>query len=117
MDFSFRFGAVTAMISYSSEHRPRPSASHGAALNSPHEGRSRPACPRCNASAIRIPRRFIDRVISVVHPVHRYRCHSFICSWEGNLPSTALVSDRGNALAATVLNRAPANSIAPDESS
>jgi len=55
--------------------------------------------------------------MSVVHPVHRYRCHSFICNWEGNLPSTALVSDRGNALAVTLLNRAPANSIAPDESS
>jgi len=42
-------------------------------------------CPVCNASTHRIPRRFIDRLLSIFMPVRRYRCQSMKCTWEGNL--------------------------------
>jgi hypothetical protein len=34
---------------------------------------------------MRIARRPIDRLISVVWPQHRYRCRVMDCGWEGNL--------------------------------
>ena len=43
------------------------------------------ACPECNSHAFRIPRRFADRVLSVVLPVRRYQCESHECRWEGNV--------------------------------
>jgi uncharacterized protein with PIN domain len=43
-------------------------------------------CPLCNGAIKRIPRRFIDRLLSMFSPVHRYRCRSMRCGWEGNLP-------------------------------
>jgi hypothetical protein len=46
---------------------------------------SSPVCPECHSSLNRVPRRFIDRLLSVVYPVHRYHCRSFSCNWEGNL--------------------------------
>ena len=42
-------------------------------------------CPVCNASTNRIPRRFVDLLLSIFKPVRRYRCRSFKCTWEGNL--------------------------------
>ena len=45
----------------------------------------RPLCPECHSSLNRVPRRFIDRLVSLVYPVHRYHCRSFACAWEGNL--------------------------------
>lgn len=42
-------------------------------------------CPVCNASTIRIPRRFVDRLRSIFAPIRRYRCRSINCTWEGNL--------------------------------
>jgi hypothetical protein len=42
-------------------------------------------CPVCNASTNRIPRRFVDLLLSVISPVRRYRCRSLKCTWEGNL--------------------------------
>lgn len=45
----------------------------------------RPECPVCKGSLYRVPRRFLDRVLSVFVPVCRYRCHSWACGWEGNL--------------------------------
>jgi hypothetical protein len=43
-------------------------------------------CPRCGGSAIRIKRRSVDRLVSVLFgTVHRYHCEQFGCSWEGNL--------------------------------
>jgi hypothetical protein len=36
----------------------------------------------------RIRRRFVDRVLSLFYPVHRYHCRSFACHWEGNLRVT-----------------------------
>ena len=50
---------------------------------------SSPVCPECHSSLNRIPRRFIDRVLSLFYPVHRYHCRSFVCNWEGNLRYTA----------------------------
>lgn len=43
-------------------------------------------CPRCQAVAYRVRRRWIDRLISLFRPVRRYRCHEFRCDWEGNIP-------------------------------
>ena len=50
-----------------------------------------PECPRCHGSGSlsileRINRRFIDRLVSVIWPRHRYHCRSMGCGWEGNLP-------------------------------
>lgn len=42
-------------------------------------------CPRCHQVAYRIPRRFIDVLLSQFVPVWRYRCATMGCSWEGNL--------------------------------
>lgn len=43
-------------------------------------------CPVCAASLIRTPRRHVDRVWSIFVPVLRFRCQSFACQWQGNLP-------------------------------
>ncbi len=40
-------------------------------------------CPNCASYASRIRRRFIDRIISVLVPVNRYKCH--YCQWHGNV--------------------------------
>ena len=45
-------------------------------------------CPQCNAGLFRIPRHMTDRVTGLVVPVHRYRCDSFTCQWEGTLRVT-----------------------------
>jgi hypothetical protein len=42
-------------------------------------------CPQCGGSAIRIKRRMRDRLISLFHEVHRFRCEQLGCCWEGNL--------------------------------
>jgi hypothetical protein len=42
-------------------------------------------CPECGDILIRIPRRGVDRVLSLFVPVHRFRCPNFLCVWEGNL--------------------------------
>jgi len=42
-------------------------------------------CPLCHGTMNRIPRRFVDLVLSMFIPVRRYRCRSFDCDWEGNL--------------------------------
>lgn len=42
-------------------------------------------CPDCNGFVYRVQRRFIDRLISLIFPVQRYRCSSLGCHWEGNL--------------------------------
>ena len=47
----------------------------------------RRACPCCNGWVYRVPRRFIDGLTNVDAPVHRYRCRSLGCGWEGNLPA------------------------------
>jgi hypothetical protein len=41
-------------------------------------------CPQCRGSLIRTWRRPVDRMTTLVVPVHRYRCEVFSCQWEGN---------------------------------
>jgi hypothetical protein len=42
-------------------------------------------CIQCQGNLIRTPRRPIDHCISLVMPVHRYRCSRFGCQWIGNV--------------------------------
>ena len=68
-----------------------------------HPGQGGPApptraCPRCNRSIYRIPRRFVDRLLSIFVPVHRHRCDEMGCHWEGNLrhlPATQRAPETG----------------------
>ena len=41
-------------------------------------------CPQCIGNLRQTPRRPIDRITSRFTPLHRYRCESFTCQWEGN---------------------------------
>lgn len=43
------------------------------------------ACPCCKGPVYRVPRRFVDLLISRFMPLRRYRCWSIDCGWEGNL--------------------------------
>lgn len=47
-------------------------------------GPGKHTCPSCNGSLVRAWRRPIDRFMTQFVPVHRYRCVSFACRWEGN---------------------------------
>lgn len=40
-------------------------------------------CPVCHGTTNRIPRGFLDLLISLFTPVQRYRCRTFGCEWEG----------------------------------
>ncbi len=42
-------------------------------------------CPHCQGTVVRIRRRVVDRLISVVSPRQRFRCAAFGCGWEGTL--------------------------------
>lgn len=42
-------------------------------------------CPKCSAEIYRVPRRLFDRVLSVLVPMHRYKCSLPYCDWEGNV--------------------------------
>lgn len=42
-------------------------------------------CPCCDAKLIRIPRRPVDRLLSLLAPVQRFRCTNFQCQWVGNI--------------------------------
>ncbi len=55
-----------------------------------HAGRSAlgPDCPHCKGLVYRIPRRFADKILSIFLLVHRYRCRSWPCGWEGLLLAT-----------------------------
>jgi hypothetical protein len=93
---------VAAMLHSSLDDSQSPAAS--IATNST----SVTVCPKCRASVNRVPRRFIDRLMSLVHPVHRYHCRSFVCSWEGNLSCGPTESDRLEAPDANSEMRLPA---------
>jgi hypothetical protein len=44
-------------------------------------------CPRCgNTGLLRIHRRLLDRLLSCVRPVFRFRCADPHCAWEGTRP-------------------------------
>lgn len=72
-------------------------------------------CPRCNSSVFRVSRRFIDMLISMFITIHRYRCISMQCNWEGNLrekqndlPSCSLgVLSREQAGTRSVMEKSP----------
>ncbi len=42
-------------------------------------------CPLCAGYAVRIRRRYIDRIISLFNTVHRYQCQEYKCRWKGNI--------------------------------
>jgi hypothetical protein len=42
-------------------------------------------CPACGDIVSRIPRRPIDRILSVFVSMRRYRCPNVLCVWEGNV--------------------------------
>lgn len=44
-------------------------------------------CPRCGSGLFRTERRFLDRVLHPVNPVHRYQCFARTCGWIGSLPA------------------------------
>jgi hypothetical protein len=69
---------------------------------------ARPVCPKCRSGVNRVPRRFIDRLLSLVHPIHRYHCRSFVCGWEGNQACSPSESDRWEAPDANSEIRLPA---------
>lgn len=52
-------------------------------------------CPQCGEPALRIPRRLVDRLTSLVHPVQRYQCTALECEWQGNLPRHYAPHDPG----------------------
>jgi len=47
------------------------------------------ACPRCGQHLVRVERRLLDRLISLVVPVQRYRCRMHNCQWEGTVRTNA----------------------------
>ena len=42
-------------------------------------------CPICGSYTTRVHRRMIDRIASLIIPVHRYKCHNYQCQWQGNV--------------------------------
>ncbi len=48
---------------------------------------SRPICPQCGSAVDRVPRRWMDRLVSLFTPTRRYRCRSLLCRWEGRVRS------------------------------
>ena len=66
-----------AALSLPGSHAPS-----GTELAHPQHAR----CRQCgDEKLIRIRRRFVDRLISVVYPLKRYRCTAAGCDWEGAL--------------------------------
>ena len=104
---------ITIVSSASSKSAPQSPAPEGTEPCSPPTRRGPPRCPRCKSNLIRIPRRFIDRLFSLAWSVHRYRCRSFICNWEGNLLYDAQAPDLWDDEASPAPGRAPAGSVAP----
>ena len=41
-------------------------------------------CPACGGPAVRVARRLVDRLHSVIRPVQRYQCRAADCGWVGN---------------------------------
>ncbi len=62
-------------------------ASSNGGSNRPDVGYSGPGCtcPRCHGPATRIPRRFVDLLMSMFISVSRFRCNSKDCGWKGNV--------------------------------
>jgi len=62
------------------------------------------ACPQCGAKVWRVHRHLSDRLASLFHNVHRYRCRDVNCGWEGTVPrpSTLPAGARGLAVLRSV---------------
>ena len=56
----------------------------------------RPMCPRCLSGVNRVPRGALDRLISLVVPVRRYRCRALACAWEGALRNSRFEIEPGD---------------------
>jgi hypothetical protein len=56
----------------------------------------RPMCPRCLGVLNRVPRRTLDRLISLLVPVRRYRCCMLACAWEGALRNSRFALGPGD---------------------
>lgn len=50
-------------------------------LDKPSKRRTRQVCPRCGHSIHRTHRRPLDRLASLIVPLHRFRCSD--CGWSG----------------------------------
>jgi hypothetical protein len=61
-----------------------------------HPVRARYACPNCQQSALRTPRRLRDRLLALFTGlnVRRFRCTSGTCGWVGNLEYRNAISPR-----------------------
>ena len=42
-------------------------------------------CPVCSGYAVRVRRRYTDRIINLFVAVHRYKCQDHHCQWQGNI--------------------------------
>jgi hypothetical protein len=56
----------------------------------------RPMCPRCLGGLNRVPRSSLDRLISLVVPVRRYRCRALACAWKGALRNSRFTLEAGD---------------------
>lgn len=48
---------------------------------------ARLVCPQCGDDLVRVERRLLDRLFSLVVPLQRYRCRLHDCQWEGTFPA------------------------------
>jgi hypothetical protein len=62
---------------------PQPGTGASSYLTSASAGR----CPECGDLLTWIPRRGVDRVLSLFVSLSRFRCPNVLCLWEGNLRS------------------------------
>ena len=56
----------------------------------------RPMCPRCLGALNRVPRGTLDRLISLLVPVRRYRCRALACAWQGALRNSRFALEPGD---------------------
>lgn len=71
-------------LSYSNKFHTRTPPLYPADDARPVYGQRR-GCPRCGRDLLRVRRRYIDRILSLAIPVHRYHCLSMGCGWKGNI--------------------------------
>lgn len=102
------------MRSASSEYNLRPRTAGADPSASAQFHPCRPACPRCKSGLVRIRRRLVDRIVSAIFPVRRYRCLAFFCCWEGTLPYKRSVRDRPKAAKTGAPGAVSAGTIASD---
>ncbi|WP_201492157.1 hypothetical protein [Rubrivivax sp. A210] len=64
-------------------------------MNAPATTHKPLVCPLCQAAVQRVPRRPADRLLSLFHPVWRFRCAAPACGWEDRVRRDAEGSTRG----------------------